>query len=128
MPLFTRKIALLVCYLCFNAGLSYSMHFCEGDFKHFNFFASSEGCCPGETEMPDCCEDVSHLEVPNGEEFQPNQVCLSLSDLTFHPSILFEKNIQLNWSIAEKLGFSVHAPPLIPTQTSLFLIHQVWLI
>jgi hypothetical protein len=123
-----KKIVLLVIYLCFNAGLSYSMHFCGEVLQHFNFFAANETCCPEKGEMPDCCEDVSHLDVPNGEQFQPGTLSFSPTEFNRLPS-LFHHGLNPVFFIAastQKLGYVAHAPPIL--EAHLFILHQVFLI
>ncbi len=122
-----KKIVLLVFYLCFNAGMSYSMHFCEGVLQHFNFFAANETCCPEKGELPDCCEDISHLDIPNGEEFQPVVFTLSHAESNYFPSHYFY-NTQPKFEVAPayQLWYAAHAPPL--PKSPLFILHQVFLI
>ena len=86
------KIALLFCYAFFNAGVSYSMHFCDGGFERINLYAESKTCCESEEPMPGCCDDVSNLELPNTDQ----QVS---SLVNFYPQLIalftpwFEVNI-----------------------------------
>jgi hypothetical protein len=121
------KIALLVFYVFFNAGLSYSMHFCEGGFERINLYAESKTCCESEEPMPGCCDDVSNLELPNTDQ----QVS---SMLDFQPvlaefcSYRFQFEISsLIFTEGEKLGFADSSPPLFH-HTPIYIFCQVFLI
>lgn len=122
-----KKIMLILIYLCFNAGLSYSMHFCEGVLQHFNFFAESETCCPEQGTMPDCCEDLSHLDIPNGEEFQPAILIFpdADSDQLLTP-FNFKYELTITIVASYKLGYAANAPP--SQKSPLFLLNQVFLV
>lgn len=122
------KISLLVFYVLFNAGMSYSMHFCGEDFKRINLFAESKTCCPSKEPMPGCCDDVSNLELPNTDQqlsdlldFQPltlEVVCPRKSPYSL-PELKFARDIAL--------GFTDSSPPLFET-APLFLLHCIFLI
>ncbi len=122
-----KKIVLLGFYLCFNAGFSYSMHFCEGVLQHFNFFAESETCCPGQGTMPDCCEDVSQFDIPNGEELQSSILTFSATDteLVFQVYPVGLHNA-IAFIASHKLGYAANAPP--SPKSPLFLLNQVFLV
>ncbi|MFD2202743.1 HYC_CC_PP family protein [Shivajiella indica] len=121
------KIALLFFYVFFNAGLSYSMHFCGEDFKRINVFADYKTCCESKTPMPGCCDDVSNLEIPNNDQ-QVSEI------LDFHPMIFelitFDFSIELvphfvKWE--EKIFYSDSSPPIIQ-ETPIYIFCQVFLI
>ncbi|WP_050977342.1 HYC_CC_PP family protein [Nitritalea halalkaliphila] len=89
------KIALLLIYSLFHAGMSYSMHFCGEDFKRINLYAEQKTCCPeAESPMP-CCEDVSHVEQPNRLHVVPSSEAFTSETLVF----------PVDWSF----GFWLHA-------------------
>jgi hypothetical protein len=122
------KIALLVFYVFFNAGLSYSMHYCGDDFQLINFYAESKTCCESEESMPGCCDDVSNLDLPNTDEQQ-------IDILNFHPELnllsvidagFFEFN-SCKFIDETVLGFADSSPPFLPG-TPIFITNQVFLI
>lgn len=122
------KIALLVFYVFFNAGLSYSMHFCGDDFQLINLYGESKTCCPSQGPMPGCCDDVSGLELPNTDEQQ-------IDILDFHPELKLLSNIEAGFFefISSKfiglaiLEFADSSPPFLPI-TPIFITNQVFLI
>ncbi|GGF16138.1 HYC_CC_PP family protein [Echinicola rosea] len=62
------QIVLLIIYFCFNAGMSYSMHYCGEELAHINLFAADKNCCPGGEEMPGCCDDVPKTDLQNADQ------------------------------------------------------------
>ncbi|MFD2037675.1 hypothetical protein ACFSKL_22970 [Belliella marina] len=121
------KIALLIFYVFFNAGLSYSMHYCGDDLQRINVFAEYKTCCESNTPMPGCCDDVSNLELPNTDQ----QVTDLLDFQAFvsgylAPIFQFEiSSILLNGD--EKITFSDSSPPIFHN-TPIHIFCQVFLI
>jgi hypothetical protein len=122
------KIALLVIYLIFNAGTSYSMHYCGDEFQWVNIFADSKTCCPSQEPMPGCCDDVSHLELPNTDQ--------QLSDAFDFQTPAFLEFSTVGWEnltpssvLSIKLAFAYadSSPPLI-SGTPLFVLFCNFLI
>lgn len=121
------KISLLVFYVFFNAGLSYSMHFCGDDFQRINVFAEYKTCCESNIPMPGCCEDVSNLELPNTDQ--------QLSELlSFQPILvdLFSAQAPLELGFIptlgeEKTAFADSSPPIFHN-TPIYIFCQVFLI
>lgn len=121
------KIALLVFYVFFNAGLSYSMHFCGDDFQRINVFAEYKTCCESNTPMPECCEDVTNLELPNTDQ--------QVSDvLNFQPQTFELLNAALRFELPinfivfeEKTAFADSSPPIFHN-TPIYIFCQVFLI
>jgi len=72
------KISLFFIYLFFNAGMSYSLHFCSEKLEAINFYAEPKKCCSATEENTDCCEDVFSLDQANTE-----QTTASLADIQF---------------------------------------------
>src|SRR5690554_8077158 len=72
------KISLLLIYVFFNAGLSYSMHYCGQELKDINWLTETTPCCPAEEGEEDCCEDVFYSEIHSSDQ-QSKQ----LSDFQF---------------------------------------------
>ncbi|MFN3800650.1 HYC_CC_PP family protein [Belliella pelovolcani] len=121
------KISLLLFYVFFNAGLSYSMHFCEDDFQRINVFAEYKSCCESNTPMQDCCGDVSNLELPNADQqfsnvlnFQPQTFELLNADISFELPIN-------SISLEEKTAFADSSPPIFHN-TPIYIFCQVFLI
>jgi hypothetical protein len=121
------KIALLVFYVFFNAGLSYSMHFCGDDFQRINVFAEYKSCCETNTPMSGCCDDVSNLELPNTDQqvsdvlnFQPQTFELLNAEVRFE--------LPINFIVfEEKTAFADSSPPILH-DTPIYIFCQVFLI
>ncbi|MFC0264850.1 HYC_CC_PP family protein [Fontibacter flavus] len=121
------KIALLVFYVFFNAGLSYSMHFCGDYFQRINVFAEYKTCCESKTPMPDCCEDVANFELPNTDQqvsdivdFQPQVFELVTFDTAYELPVFFT-------ATNEKIAFADSSPPIFQN-TPIYIFCQVFLI
>jgi len=110
----------------FNAGLSYSMHYCGEDFQLINLYGESKTCCPSQEPMPGCCDDVSNLDLPNTDQQQIDLLDFqTLSSDTIVPAF-FE--FQISARLKEKvLGFSNSSPPFLP-KTPIYISNQVFLI
>ncbi len=121
------KIALLLFYVVFNAGLSYSMHFCGDDFQRINVFAEYKSCCESNTPMSGCCDDVSNFELPNADQqvsnvlnFQPQTFELLNAEVSFE--------LPLNFIVSEeKTAFADSSPPIFHN-TPIYIFCQVFLI
>lgn len=121
------KISLLVFYVFFNAGLSYSMHFCGTDFQRINIFAEYKTCCESNTPMPGCCEDISNLELPNTDQ--------QLSELlSLQPLLIDFYSFHVPFELAfiptlekEKTAFADSSPPIFHN-TPIYIFCQVFLI
>jgi len=94
------KISLFFIYLFFNAGMSYSLHFCSDKLEAINFYAEQKKCCSATEEDNDCCEDVFSLDQANTE-----QTTASLADVQFQKADL---NVGLTefFAILNALTFS----------------------
>jgi hypothetical protein len=121
------KIALLVFYVFFNAGLSYSMHYCGDDFQRINFLSEYKTCCESNTPMQGCCEDVSNLELPNTDQqvtdildFQPQVIELPIYNTTLEFHVIFG-------TIEEKTAFADSSPPIFHN-TPIYIFCKVLLI
>ncbi|WP_194974994.1 HYC_CC_PP family protein [Aquiflexum lacus] len=121
------KIALLVFYVFFNAGLSYSMHYCGDDFQRINVFEEYKTCCESNVPMPGCCDDVSNLELPNTDQqisdildFQPQIFELLTFDAPYELPVFFT-------AIEEKTAFADSSPPIFQN-TPIYIFYQVFLI
>ncbi|SDZ00422.1 MULTISPECIES: HYC_CC_PP family protein [Rhodonellum] len=120
------KIALLLLFVFFNAGLSYSMHYCGEDFQLINLYAESKTCCPSEEPMPGCCDDVSNLDLPNTDQQQIDLLDFQTLPIASIVPEFFE--FQIPTSIKEKvLGFSNSSPPYLH-KTPIYISIQVFLI
>ncbi|MCH7400622.1 hypothetical protein ACFOUP_11675 [Belliella kenyensis] len=121
------KIALLVFYVFFNAGLSYSMHFCGDDFQRINVFTEYKTCCESNTPMPGCCDDVSNLDLPNTDQ-QVSDI-LNFQPQTFellNAEVRFELPLDLT-ATEEKTAFADSSPPIFQ-DTPIYIFCQVFLI
>ncbi|MDN3670191.1 hypothetical protein QWY93_12735 [Echinicola jeungdonensis] len=123
------QISLLLIYLMLNAGLSYSLHFCGEDFARINLFGEDKTCCPEGEEKPGCCDDISHIDLQNGDENPtsiPHYQFLK-AEIAPVPKLLFD--------ILDCLSQNLELKPLLyqednapPEENSLHIRHQVFLI
>ncbi len=121
------KIALLLFYVFFNAGVSYSMHFCGDDFKRVNFFADIKSCCDSKEPMPDCCEDVLDWEQPNSDQKLAGLGKVVIPNVSFVNNIVPVYNRQLPLVQSRKLVYANSSPPIYPT-LPLYLRNQTFII
>lgn len=123
------KISLFFIYLFFNAGMSYSLHFCSEKLEAINFYAEEKKCCSATEEDTDCCEDVFSLDQNNTE-----QTTAGLADIQFQKADLkvglmefsailhaFTFSFDNNYKLSEKEQFY---KPNLP----IFIKHQTFLI
>src|SRR5690554_4421185 len=122
------KISLLLIYVFFNAGLSYSMHFCGQELKDINWLAETTPCCPAEEGEEDCCEDIFYSEIHATD--QQSKQSLDFQFVKFYPEAL-----PVQWpthylyskgSQADKLSYfyQQHLSPRLPA----YIVNQVFLI
>lgn len=123
------QISLLFIYILFNAGLSYSFHFCEEELSKINFFTEKEMCCPEEEEMQGCCEDLSRLEFPNAEQVSANFLdFLPLKILTtdfYHGIFAY---MQLVSALSETVPFIAYKDHPLTYHSPIYIKNQVFLI
>lgn len=122
------KISLLLIYVFFNAGISYSMHYCGEELKEINWLAESDSCCPDEKGGDDCCEDVPYSEIQSSDQHSKQ-----LADFQFVksgpgavPAPLQTYCLSYLVGQAESLPFfyQQHLPPPFPV----YIKNQVFLI
>lgn len=121
------KISLLVFYVFFNAGLSYSLHYCGDELQRINVFSEYKTCCESNIPMSGCCDDVSNLELPNTDQQQSDV-------LDFHP-IVFDVVLSTFLSVLnpvylnvfEKTAFADSSPPKFQ-DTPIYIFCQEFLI
>ncbi len=123
------QISLFLIYLLFNAGISYSMHYCGDDLALINLFGEDKTCCPEGEEMPGCCDDVSHLDLQNNEE-NPTSILhfqFLKAEIAPVPKLLFDILDCLSHHLEAKPAFYLEdiAPP---EENSLHILIQVFLI
>jgi len=123
------KISLFFIYLFFNAGMSYSLHFCSEKLEAINFYAEQKKCCSATEETNDCCEDVFSLDQANTE-----QTTASLADIQFQKADLtvglMEFSALLNvlaFSVDNDYKLSDKEHSYIP-DLPIFIKHQTFLI
>jgi hypothetical protein len=121
------KIALLVFYVFFNAGLGYSMHFCGEDFQRINVFSEYKTCCESNTPMPGCCDDLANFELPNSDQQVSN--LLNFQFLSFDYVVpVFQKPFSISLiDKIEKTAFADSSPPIFQN-TPIYIFCQVFLI
>lgn len=116
----------LFAYLLFNAGISFSMHFCGGKLTSSGFFASKIGCtCSSmKEEASDCCKDVVIKSAGDDQKapshFQIKIEKVLLAEIKFFSLII--KNILPN-----TLTFSLqdyHSPPFYKVPK--FIFNQIF--
>ena len=122
------RISLLLFYVFFNAGMSYSLHFCGQEYKRINFYGEAKTCCESTTPMPGCCDDVSHLELPNTDQKQVEAFGLNntLAALALFPVTNWEYSIPALDS--ENVDFFADSSPPFVRKQPLYLQHNIFLI
>jgi hypothetical protein len=121
------KIALLVFYVFFNAGLSYSMHYCGDDFQRINVFAEYKTCCESKTPMPGCCDDVSNLELPNTDQQVSDILDFNTLSVDVPNQFFYSDYTIILFDSSEKTAFADSSPPIIQ-DTPIYIFCQVFLI
>jgi len=121
------KIGLLIIYVFFNAGMSYSYHFCGDVFQKVNFLGNEKSCCDSEIPVKGCCEDVSHLELPNSDQqisnlldFQPEYSSFVFIPKSFDFSSITGTDLNVT--------FNTYNPPPKFNKLPIFIFHQSFLI
>lgn len=121
------KIALLIFYVFFNAGVSYSMHFCGDDYKRVNLFSDLKTCCESKEPMPDCCEDVLDWEQPNTDQKLAGLSKVIAPEDCFVSHLVPVYHTQLPVLIISKLGY-INLSPFIYKTLPLYLSNQTFII
>lgn len=118
---------MLFAYLFFNAGISYSMHFCGDKLTSSRMFAAKKGCICSSDEKPapfDCCKDV---EVESGKD---DQQVATLYKINLEKVLLTEINfIFIEWKKLYEESFAKnlmgeHSPP--PYKVPIFIFNQIF--
>jgi len=123
------QISLILIYLCFNAGLSYSMHYCGEQWERINFFMEEKGCCPNGKEIPGCCDDIPKADLQNAD-----QNMAKLADIQFWNQALLPlphllSDILLCLAQQEKEQPVQYVPDKAPPETiPIYIKHQTFLI
>lgn len=122
------QISLIFIYVFFNAGMSYSLHFCGEEIKRINFFAEYKTCCESNVPMPGCCDDVFHLDLPNSDQQLTNHVDFEAIQFDI-PSIIpsYQNHNAIALTEQEVLLYSDTSPPILKT-LPLHIFYQVFLI
>jgi len=116
---------MLFCYLLFNAGVSYSMHFCGELLTSSEIFKEKKDCaCKSTEQTHDCCKDV-HVESAGDEQqtgslFKINLERILLADFKF---LL----VEFESLIAESSSISLsdyHSPPFYKVPR--FIFNQIF--
>ncbi|UCS95947.1 hypothetical protein KZP23_12215 [Echinicola marina] len=123
------QISLLIIYCCFNAGLSYSMHYCGEQLEAINFFAEEKNCCADGEEMPGCCDDVPKTALQNAEQNTLKTVNLQFITSVFlpYPHLLADIIACISWSQEEEaVAFPMDNAP--PRDLPLYIENEIFLI
>nr|WP_262916514.1 hypothetical protein [Belliella aquatica] len=118
---------MLVFYVFFNAGLSYSMHFCGDDFKRINVLTDYKSCCESSIPMPDCCGDVSSLELPNTDQQISDVYNLQAIGIDLLVSDFQYELLPFDFKLSEIIAFADSSPPILQN-TPIYIFYQVFLI
>jgi len=102
------KISFLMIYLLFNAGMSYSMHYCSDQLEAISLYAAATKCCSESDEDMECCEDVVHHERQ-----QADQTLLALADYQFQKADISSAFVAFV-AMLQKLTFSLDQEEFIP--------------
>ncbi len=95
-------------YLLFNAGMSYSMHYCSERLESISLYAEEKKCCSESDEDMECCVDVLHHEIQ-----QADQNLLALADYQFQKADFSSAFIAFV-AMLHKLTFSLDWEEAIP--------------
>lgn len=103
------------------------MHFCGDDFQMINLYGETKSCCESKEPIPGCCDDVSHLELPNTDQ--------QLTEIIYFQHLGFDfvlPTFQFGLpetiiGISEKTAFSDSSPPILQ-DTPIYIFCQVFLI
>ncbi|WP_186756404.1 HYC_CC_PP family protein [Echinicola salinicaeni] len=123
------QISLLIIYLCFNAGLSYSMHYCGEQLEAINFFAEEIKCCPEEDEMPGCCDDVPKTALQNAEQNTSKTVNVQFISAVIlpYPHLLADIIECISWTKeVESINFPLDEAP--PNDLPIYIENEIFLI
>jgi hypothetical protein len=119
-------IFMLLTYLLFNAGISYSMHFCGDRLTSTEVFAKKQSCLCSSPKEPahSCCKDVEVESGGNDQKvnnlFKLNVERILLSELCY--PIL--ETVQLNFR-TELIAIAGNSgPPLY--RVPLFILNQIF--
>jgi hypothetical protein len=95
------KIALLFIYVFFNAGLSYSFHYCGDVLQQVNLFGDYKTCCESTVPVKGCCDDINNLDFPNSDQ-QVSEVLdfqvLDFSLIALLPAVPEQKIVAFQFS------------------------------
>jgi hypothetical protein len=124
------KISLLLFYVFFNAGISYSLHFCEKEYKRINLYGDSKTCCESAVPMPGCCDDISNFELPNTDQKQVDAFKLVYKIPASVP-VLYSTStteLQVTALASEKIQLFADCSPPFVSKLPLYLQHNIFLI
>ncbi|MBT0810770.1 hypothetical protein KIH41_05695 [Litoribacter ruber] len=108
------KISFLMIYLLFNAGLSYSMHYCGEKLETVKVSHEHSKCCSEQDVDPDCCLDVDFQDQQNRD-----QVLLALVDYQFQ-KVDFSFAISDFIALLQKLSIEIKPDREVLDETDLF--------
>lgn len=119
-------IFLLLCYLFFNTGISYSMHFCGEKLTSSEIFKSKKGCVCSTTQdsSNDCCNDI-HIESSTDEQQAAVQFKISLEksflgEISFY-LVEFERLLQDSF---DSFPLAYQSPPFYKVPK--FIFNQIF--
>jgi hypothetical protein len=104
------KISFLLIYLLFNAGMSYSLHYCSEKLQAISLHVEENKCCSESDEEMECCVDVTHHERQ-----QADQNLLALADYQFQKADFSSAFIAFV-AMLHKLTFTIEQEESFPKE------------
>jgi hypothetical protein len=122
------KSILILLYLLSSLPVLASYHYCLGRVKQISFYETSyaDCVCPAPEESRDCCDDEQALL-----DFQDDHAGSAYSlVLSFDGAeLVLPMGFEVAAVQAQMLGLPrAHAPPLLTTNSPLFVQHQAFLL
>lgn len=122
------KSILILLYLLSSLPVLASYHYCLGRVKQISFYETNyaDCVCPAPEEAGDCCDDDRALL-----DFQDDHAGSTYSiALAYHGAeLMILVGFELAAVQAQMLGLPLaHAPPLLTTNSPLFVQHQAFLL
>jgi hypothetical protein len=110
----TLNILVLFCYLLFNAGMAYSLHYCGSELVSAALYANEEAKCVCGGSKADssksCCNDVS-VESADSEQKVPACASFSFSKTLLYQFPYIIEVVQKFFSQFRSINFPEELPP-----------------
>lgn len=129
------KIVATICLLCYTAsaiGLTLSFSFCNDEFIGIIFSKTEKKnrCCCGDETENECCEHTTISAKKTNEHYRFGSISLlKKKENSTSPPYLLHTNSSFSYPPCpiEWTSF-LYSPPLIVSNTPLYIAHSVFLI